>query len=317
MPTLRLRGDDPRDVERAAELLALGKLVAIPTETVYGLAADALDVDAVRAIFAAKGRPQDNPLIAHVRSLDDATPLWSAVDERIRILARELWPGPLTIVSWRSVAVPDVLTASLPKVAVRAPDHDVTRELLKVFGRPLAAPSANLSGRPSPTTAADVLSTLDGKIDAVLDGGACRVGIESTVVDVTGEVARILRPGAIGADELREVLGDVETRAPGPAHVDEASPGLRHRHYAPAIAHVRIEDPAPHWNSDAAILARSSRGSRLAPTEILPDTPAEFARELYAALYRLERARPQMLVIEPVPDDDKWLAVKDRLTRMS
>jgi L-threonylcarbamoyladenylate synthase len=319
-------------VARAARVIAEGSaLVAIPTETVYGLAANALDEVTVARIFAAKGRPADNPLIVHVPTWQRALPLWAHDDARAlgraRLLADACWPGPLTIVCWRSVAVPDLVCAGLPKVAVRAPRHPVLDALFALLDVPIAAPSANASGRPSPTCAADVLASLGDGVALVLDGGPCAHGIESSVVDVTGEHPVLLRPGAIGVAELRALVPDLVVRAPGhAAHGDEASPGLRHRHYAPALARVRRADLAglrAAWPGTAALLVRAGTagtlrqalGARAAPTHLLDDDPAGFARGLFAALYRIERAQPAELVIEEPPDDERWLAVRDRLLR--
>lgn len=329
--TQRLHGSSSHDVEEAVRILRDGGLVALPTETVYGLAARGLDERAVRSIFEAKGRPQDNPVILHVASAHDALPLWTgATDdarafERASRLAEALWPGPLTIVSHRSALVPDVVTAGLPKVAVRVPAHEVFVRIVGALGEPLAAPSANASGRPSPTSAADVLESLDGRIDAVVDGGPCRFGIESTVVDVTGAVPVILRPGATRLEEIRAFLPDVTGRAPGQAaHTGDASPGLRHRHYAPAIAAVElVDDASPHWTGPGALLLRETtarrlegaHGPRAALVEVLPDDVAGYARGLYAALYRLERAHPPRLLVEDVPHEGAWAAVRDRLLR--
>ena len=315
METKRLR-----DVDEAVRILRAGGLVALPTETVYGLAARGLDEDAVRSIFRAKGRPQDNPVILHVAAADDALPLWRTDARslaRARVLADAFWPGPLTIVCDKSVLVPDVVTAGLPKVAVRVPAHDAFVRVARALGEPLAAPSANASGRPSPTTADDVLASLDGRIDGVLDGGPCRVGIESTVVDVARDRPAILRLGATSAAELRAFLPDlVDGAAPG----DAASPGLRHRHYAPAVGRVElIDDVDAHWVGPAALVVRASTASARAPraahTEILGDDAAAYARGLYAALYRLERAHPPLVLVERVPDGAAWAAVRDRLAR--
>lgn len=323
--TLLLRGDSSADTDTAVRILRAGGLVALPTETVYGLAARGLDENAVRSIFAAKGRPLDNPVILHVASAADALPLWSNEDARARaraeVLAQAFWPGPLTLVCPRSGVVPDAVTAGLPRVAVRVPAHEVFVRVARALGEPLAAPSANASGRPSPTRAEDVLESLAGRIDAVLDGGPCRFGIESTVVDLTGDGATVLRPGATRLEELRAFLPDVVTRAPGQAaHVGDASPGLRHRHYAPAVSRVeRTRDVAPRWQGADAMLVRRCTSERLGPRtatlEALPDDPAGYARELYAALYRLERTVPACLVVEDVPDDESWSAVRDRLLR--
>jgi len=331
MITLRLDGAHASDLDTAARLLREGGTVAIPTETVYGLAARALDEECVARIFRAKGRPADNPLILHVSSFDDARPLWD-VDEQsrafvhARALARHFWPGPLTLVMPSSTIVPLSVRGGLAKVAVRAPRHDVAQALLARVGEPLAAPSANASGRVSPTTAADVLMTLDGRIDAVLDGGACTVGLESTVVDVDDTGVTILRPGVVTGDMLRDVVESVRTRDfASPAHL-VASPGVRHRHYAPDIAEITIDDvSALHARLDShdALLARAQTFTaeelrarpRDALTETLPDDALGFSRALYAALYRIERAKPEALRIERLPDDDGWRAVRDRVAR--
>lgn len=327
-----LDGTDADAVARAARLIAEGSaLVAIPTETVYGLAANALDEAAVARVFTAKQRPADNPLIVHVPDLTHALPLWARDDaralERARALAQAFWPGPLTIVCWKSLAVPDAVCAGLPKVAVRAPRHPVLDLLFAKLDVPIAAPSANASGRPSPTSATDVLSTMGDRIDAVLDGGPCALGIESTVVDVTGDHPALLRPGALGVAELRALLPDLVVRAPGlAAHDGEASPGLRHRHYAPAVARVRlagIDALRAAWREPATLLLRAGTANalreqldpRMGPVHLLDDEPAGFARGLYAALYRIERERPAELLIEEPPADEAWLAVRDRLLR--
>lgn len=331
MGTEILDGRDPAAVARAARALREGALVAVPTETVYGLAANALLESAVLRIFAAKGRPADNPLIVHVPHLDAALPLWALDDgralARARALAAAFWPGPLTLVCWRSLAVPDAVCAGLPKVAVRAPRHPVLDALFAKLDVPLAAPSANRSGRPSPTTAQDVLASLGDEVGLVLDGGPCAYGIESTVVDLCGEHPRLLRPGAVGVAELRALLPDLQLRAPGQAaHGDDASPGLRHRHYAPALARVRRAGGAElssAWPGAATLMLRAAtaralqeaQGPRQAPLHLLGDTPEEFARELYASLYRVERERPDELILEEPPDEERWLAARDRVLR--
>lgn len=325
MKTRWLQADRSADVAEAVRILRAGGLVALPTETVYGLAGRGLCEHSVRAIFAAKGRPQDNPVILHVARAADAFPLWSfesaAHGARVEVLAQALWPGPLTLVCPRSALVPDQVSAGLPRVAVRVPAHSVFAEVASALGEPLAAPSANASGRPSPTRAADVLESLEGHIDAVLDGGPCHHGIESTVVDLGGDVPRVLRPGATSLEAVRALLPDVLARLPGQAaHTQDASPGLRHRHYAPAVARVeRLADVAPRWSGPEAMLTRVATAARLgpraAPLEILPDDAPGYARELFAALYRLERRRPASLIVEDVPDTPAWDPVRDRILR--
>jgi L-threonylcarbamoyladenylate synthase len=328
--TLRLDGAEPADVERAAAILRDGGLVAFPTETVYGLGADGLSPEAVARVFRAKGRPPDNPLILHVADVEAARALWVAdagTEARARRLAGAFWPGPLTLVLPRAEAVPDAVSAGQETVGVRVPDHPVARALLEAVGRPLAAPSANRSGRPSPTTAEHVLATLDGRIEAVLDGGPTRVGVESTVLSLAGPRPRILRPGAVTAEELAPFLPGLDA---GPPRRDDLarSPGLRHRHYAPRGVILRLEGPEAMeeaWTEPVALLCRTGTaaglrhrlGDRTAPVEALPDDAAGFARGLYGALYRLERSGVQEAVVERPPDGGPWTAVRDRLIRAS
>ena len=320
-------------VAAAVEVLRAGGVVAVPTETVYGLAGRGLNEDSVRAIYAAKGRPSDNPLILHVGDPDAAWPLFHLDDTaaaRARILAEKFWPGPLTIVGDASDVVPAAPRAGLPRVAVRVPAHPFARALARALGEPFAAPSANVSGRPSPTTARDVLLTLDRRVELVIDGGPCRAGIESTVVDVSGPRPRLLRPGALSLLEIRHVLPDLDVRAPGTAaHADDASPGLRHRHHAPAVDGTALVDAtalAAAWSDvDCGVVVRAATaqalGARAGFCAVLPDDAAGFARELYAALYRAETAHPRRLLLETPPastgDDDPWTAVRDRLLRAS
>lgn len=334
--TLRLDGGRRKDLEHAARILRSGGLVAFPTETVYGLGARGLDPAAVARIFEAKGRPGDNPIILHVTNFDAARPLWNienkdsdAILERCEKLAKRFWPGPLTIVNYKSSLVPDITTGNLDKAGVRAPDHPVARELIQLVGEPLAAPSANISGRVSPTTAEHVLQTLDGRIDAIVDGGECRLGIESTVVDVTKKTAVLLRPGALSEIDIRSLCGSLTIHGDAAASESRAaSPGLRHKHYSPLIAKIRLAGASvihQFWKSDAAILLRKSTfeqfnktiGARNAITEVLPDDAPEFARLLYSALYRMENARPNIAILETPPEttDGTWRAIRDRLER--
>jgi L-threonylcarbamoyladenylate synthase len=319
-------------VGAVVDVLRAGGVAAVPTETVYGLAGRGLSEASVRAIYAAKGRPSDNPLILHVGDASAAWPLFDLDDvarARAEQLAARFWPGPLTLVGDASDVVPAAPRAGLPRVAVRVPAHPFARALARALGEPFAAPSANVSGRPSPTTARDVLLTLDRRIELVVDGGPCRAGIESTVVDVSGPRPRLLRPGALSLLEIRHVLPDLDVRTPGSAaHTDDASPGLRHRHYAPAVAGTALVDSAAlaaSWDEPATgVVVRAGTAHRLGPrtgfTAVLPDDSEGFARELYAALYRAEAAHPQRLLLEAPPaptGDDPWQAVRDRLLRAS
>ncbi|HHW09337.1 MAG TPA: threonylcarbamoyl-AMP synthase [Firmicutes bacterium] len=249
-------------IEAAALALQQGKLVGFPTETVYGLGANALDAEAVKRIFQAKGRPADNPLIVHVAEPEDLKPLVSAIPSRLPELAARFWPGPLTVIMPRSSLVPEVTSAGLPTVAIRIPNHPVTLALLRQAKLPVAGPSANRSGRPSPTTADHVLADLAGEVAVVLDAGPCRIGVESTVLDLTAPVPTVLRPGGVGLEELKEVLGTVElhpaalalrrarpeTAGSGSdgeeAEKDEPvkSPGMKYTHYAPMAPMYLFEE---------------------------------------------------------------------------
>ena len=237
MNTQLLSSHDKNTAAIAAEIIKSGGLVAIPTETVYGLGADGLNPEAVAKIFEAKGRPQDNPLILHVAQADQIQLFCRDIPEAAYRLAEAFWPGPLTMVLPARDSVPLSTRAGLPSVAVRCPDNAVTREIIRLAGVPLAAPSANISGKPSTTTAEHVLHDHDGRIDAIVDGGPCRVGLESTIVDLTEDRPRLLRPGGITPEQLLEVLGDLVVDKAVTAQIDKdavvKAPGMKYRHYAP------------------------------------------------------------------------------------
>jgi len=302
------------DVRLAASILRRGGLVAFPTETVYGLGADATDVTAVRGIFAAKGRPTDNPLIVHVADAAEVGRI-AVVTDLAALLISRFWPGPLTVVVPSRPVIPVEVRAGLPTVAVRCPDHLVARGLIRATGRPLAAPSANMSGRPSPTAAATVLEDLAGRIDAVLDGGPCRLGLESTVVDCTGPEAKILRLGALPAEAMGLVPA-VDPQAAG------RSPGTLHRHYAPAIPLYVVDDMriGLRENPDAAVLCAPEEAIRLG---IVPgtaaacwdETPEGRAAGLFALLRRLEKSGRRVILVSPLPKKGLDAATMDRLHR--
>lgn len=238
METLFLSADDASTSQIAANIIKSGGLVAIPTETVYGLGANGLSESAVAKIFSAKGRPQDNPLILHVADAQEIEEFCHSIPKAAYTLAEAFWPGPLTMVLPAKNTVPLSTRAGLPTVAVRCPDCEITRSIIRLSGVPIAAPSANISGKPSTTTAAHVLHDHDGKIDAIVDGGACRVGVESTIVDLTDERPRLLRPGGITPEQLIAVLGDLVVDKAVTAQIDHdavvKAPGMKYRHYAPA-----------------------------------------------------------------------------------
>lgn len=235
---------DKEKMHEAGQLLMAGELVAFPTETVYGLGGNALDASASRKIYAAKGRPSDNPLIVHIADWDSLARITANIPEKAKKLADVYWPGPLTMIFSKSDAVPLETTGGLDSVAVRMPNHPVALELIRQGGGYVAAPSANTSGRPSPTEAKHVAEDLDGKIAMILDGGNVGIGLESTIVDFTEEIATILRPGAINLDMLSEVLGEVRMD-PGlqqeNEHVRPKAPGMRYRHYAPKAQLTIVE----------------------------------------------------------------------------
>jgi len=323
-----LDANDPDALKKAYALLKSGDVVAFPTETVYGLGANGLDPAAVAKIFKAKGRPGDNPLILHVSSIEHAIPLWQTTDERIDLailLAEHFWPGPLSLVLPAAPDIPKAVTAGLDSVAVRAPAGTVAQKLLKMCDFPVAAPSANLSGRPSPTSAAHVAKTLEGKIAAILDGGATRIGIESTVLDLGSELPQILRPGDISAEAIQAVIGEL---ALGTAGADAPSPGLRHRHYQPKDMQLSLVDEAAiaaAWQQNIAILCfeetanylSENMGEREAPLLVLPKEARAYSARLYGALYELEQSGPGQLFVESVPQTSEWVAVQNRLLRAS
>ena len=237
METLLLSAAAPETPQIAADIIKKGGLVAIPTETVYGLGANGLDEQAVIKIFEAKGRPQDNPLILHVAEPAEMEKFCHHIPQSAYLLAEKFWPGPLTMVLPARDIVPRRTTAGLDTVAVRCPDNDTTRQIIRLSGVPIAAPSANISGKPSTTTAQHVFHDHNGKIDAIVDGGPCRVGVESTIVDLTDERPRLLRPGGITPEQLMEVLGDLVIDKAVTAQIDKdavvKAPGMKYRHYAP------------------------------------------------------------------------------------
>jgi L-threonylcarbamoyladenylate synthase len=323
---------DPDILARAAAILRGGGLVAFPTETVYGLGAHALDADAVGRIYAAKGRPAYNPLIVHVADAAGALRVVREWPERARALAEAFWPGPLTMVLPKRAEVPDAVTAGLDSVAVRVPAHAVALALLRAADLPIAAPSANRSTEISPTTARHVAKGLGDRVDLILDGGPTHVGIESTVVDLTGDIPRVLRPGAITRQELASVIGEVEAfHARSGGEAPRASPGMMERHYAPrgSVLLVDALDAGEVGAAAVAVADALSRGERVgaiiherltivASPELvrrLPADPAGYARELYAALHALDDADCDLIVIEAVPRDPSWDGVRDRLTR--
>ncbi|MFO0801188.1 MAG: L-threonylcarbamoyladenylate synthase [Gemmataceae bacterium] len=295
---------DPALIECAAAVIRDGGLVAFPTETVYGLGANALDAAAVGRIFAAKGRPTTNPVIVHVAEVDARQNVVAEWPATAGALAARFWPGPLTLVLPRGPAVPDVVTAGGPTVAVRCPAHPVARALIRAAGVPIAAPSANRSTELSPTRAEHVAKGLAGRIDLILDGGACSGGIESTVVDVTDERVRILRPGLITAPMLEAIVGRIESQPEPETSSVARSPGLMAKHYSPRTPVVLV----------AAGSTQRFRGY-VGRLQNMPDSPNAYAAVLYDRLHELDAVGYERIVIELPPDTAEWAGVRDRLIR--
>lgn len=312
---------DPARIEEATALLNAGELVAFPTETVYGLGADARAPAAIARIFAAKGRPANHPLIVHVSGLAAAEEWIADLPDAARRLAEAFWPGPLTIVMTKSADVPAAVTGGQSTVALRAPAHPVARALLAAFGRGIAAPSANRYGRISPTRAADVREELGDRVALVLDGGDCEVGLESTIVACLDGPVTLLRPGAVSRSQLADLVGPI-------ADADAASPrapGRDRSHYAPYTALAVIEagglraeiERALASGERIAVLARSEAPvvSERLVWRVLDQRPMEYGRALYAALRELDRAGAARILVEDVPSGEPWAAITDRLKR--
>jgi len=330
--TTELLHSTPHDITRAAGLLREGMLVAFPTETVYGLGANALDEEAVRRVYEVKGRPKDNPMIVHVHTVAQARELMQVVPALFAELTNEFWPGPLTLIVRHNAAVPDVVTAGLDTVALRMPDHSITRQLLHETAVPVAAPSANISGRPSPTDARTVYAELQGRIAAVLDGGDCPVGIESTVLDLTTREPVILRPGTVTREDLEDVIQSrvhfIESYEGAPR-----SPGTKYRHYAPRVpVYIVPHDPDPAAMDAAlraAVAAQSRAGWRvglLAPerwhdagathfSSLHDGRAVDYARLLYAGLRTLDDCGVDVIICPGIEAVGVGYAVMNRLLK--
>ena len=318
----------PESVALAAKLLQQGELVALPTETVYGIAADARNGEAVKKIFEAKGRPQDNPLIVHICGMEMLQGIVSEVPERAKKLAAAFWPGPLTMVMPRGPEVSDVTCAGLDTVGVRMPSHPVVQQVIRESGVAFAAPSANLSGKPSPTNAPDTLADMDGRLPLILDGGECTVGVESTVITVVTEIPRVLRPGGVSVEQLRRVLGRVDVdRAvlEKPAeNAKVASPGMKYKHYAPkadvymvdasaedyaAFLHTHPEAAALCFNEDVPYLK-----NRCVPYGSAADSLSQ-AHGLFTSLHHLDEIGAKTVYARMPRKSGVGLAVYNRLIR--
>jgi L-threonylcarbamoyladenylate synthase len=335
---------DPQAIQDAAHALARGGLVVFPTETVYGLGADALNEPAVQAVFRAKGRPATDPLIVHVHDLDVLATIAQEMPDVVHELGRRFWPGPLTLILHKREVVPDAVTAGLPTVGVRLPSHPVALALLRASGRPVAAPSANRFSKPSPTSAEHVMADLDGLVDVVLDSGPTPIGIESTILDLTVSPPLVRRPGGITLTELRAVLPATQSSADVLAvGRTQPAPGQLQRHYAPRAAVTLYIGPVTAVTERVAADARTSvaAGSRvgiLAPEEDLlalaprlaaaatvgrvvtvrygsRENLAQAAHDLFRALRAIDAAEVDLILAVASEDDELGVAIVDRLTR--
>ncbi len=320
-------------VKRATELLRAGEVVALPTETVYGLAANALDKKAVAKIFQIKNRPANNPIIVHVASVEMAKRCVTAWPNSAEKLARAFWPGPLTLVLPRAKGIPGIVTAGGKTVGVRWPGHPLIQAVIRECGFPLAAPSANVSSRVSPTNAGHVRRQLGGKISLIVDGGQSQVGIESTVLDLTVSPPQVLRPGMIHAESLAAVMGEVRNQKPEVRSKSGKAlpgPGLLKKHYAPKAKLLILS-----WCNDAdlksQIANRKSQiaschviahthipsGENFARVGVIPRVAAAFARAIYAELHRCDAEGAALIIVEAPPDQPEWSGITDRLRRAS
>jgi L-threonylcarbamoyladenylate synthase len=328
---------DVNIIEQASELIRAGQVVAFPTETVYGLGANALDPRAVEKIFKAKGRPGDNPLIVHVSKTRDVDRLISELPPKARVLMEAFWPGPLTIIFKKSPIVPDKVTAGLNTVAIRMPNHPVALKLIDCCGFPIAAPSANRSGHISPTTAQHVLEDMEGRIPLILDGGKCSVGLESTVLDLTAQIPVILRPGGVTLEMLQEVLGEVRVDINVLKPVSDGrkvkSPGMKYTHYAPRAQVLivrgkldgiveRINELAEEYAAQGmkvGILATRETRERYGIGEVLVlggrTQPAVMASNLFSALREFDDRAVDIVLAEWVDTSNEGLAIMNRMVR--
>jgi L-threonylcarbamoyladenylate synthase len=342
--TLLLKADpknpDPQIIQQAADILRQGGLVAFPTETVYGLGADALNGEAVLALFEAKQRPLDNPPIVHVADPSDVAPLVTAVSAKARLLMEKFWPGPLTLLFKHSKLVPNVSVAGLDTIAIRMPSHPVAQAVIRQSGCPIAAPSANLAGKPSPTTAAHVYEDLNGRIDAILDGGATAIGVESTVVDLTSDPPMLLRPGGTPYEALKAVLGNlklhpfVEAEAELPLQ-QIRSPGMKHKHYAPKAAVIlvagdvevvctKIQELTASYHQrgiKVGVLATDQTQSRYSADVVASlgsrSDLLAVSHNLFGLLREVDAQGVEVIFAESVPSEGLGLAVMNRLRKAS
>ena len=325
----RILGTDDSSISEAGRILASGGLVAFPTETVYGLGADAYNADAARRIYAAKGRPSDNPLIVHISDISEIDALADDISDTARELISAFMPGPFTIILKKNRAIPDAVTAGMDTVAIRCPAHPAARRLIKAAGVPVAAPSANLSGKPSPTAAAHVIADMTGRIDAIIDGGACDVGVESTIVSCAGDRPVLLRPGGVTFDEIAEIAPDAvldkNVLSSVGAGEQPLCPGMKYKHYSPEAEVTVVEgelsavkariDGLLCENRDRVCGVLTMSGNAYDGAILLHggDSNREYARNLFASLREFDRLGAEIVFAEFEARDGYALAVRNRL----
>jgi len=315
-------------VKSAAELLRAGEVVALPTETVYGLAANALNAQAVAKIFQTKGRPANNPIIVHVAGNEMAKLCAENFPPLAEKLSKSFWPGPLTLVLQRAEKIPDVVTAGGETVGVRWPSHPFIQAVIRECGFPLAAPSANLSNQISPTNAEHVRAQLGGKIPLIVDGGQSQVGIESTVLDLTVSPPQILRPGMVHAESLAAAVGNIQHPTSNIQHPNLKSPGLLKKHYSPKAkllvlnwkhdADLRFQLSTFNFQPSTCFIIAHTKipsGENFADVSVMPHDAEAFARALYAEMHRCDAAGAELIVVETPPDLPEWSGIADRLRR--
>ncbi|OLR55881.1 threonylcarbamoyl-AMP synthase [Hornefia porci] len=320
----RLLKDTDEDIRIAAQIIEQGGLVAFPTETVYGLGANAMDADAVRKIYEAKGRPADNPTIVHIAEREELGRVTFLVTEDMKTLMDRFWPGPMTMIVPRGEYIPYVTTGNLETVGVRMPENEVARELIRRSGCVIAAPSANLSGRPSPTTAQHVIDDLDGRIDAVIQSGPCRIGIESTVIDMTGKIPMILRPGYITKKDFEEALGQEILLDPTlnrkPREGEDfhpKAPGMKYRHYAPRAEmiifkgdRIRVEAAIDQERAE-----REALGQKVFVIDFDEDRETVAAHEIFAMLRQADREGADVILAAALPQRGVGFSVMNRMLK--
>jgi len=306
----------------AAEILKNGGLVAFPTETVYGLGANALNEAAVHNIFKAKGRPSDNPLIVHIADYTMLDMLVTDIPKKAKLLMDKFWPGPLTIIMNKTKNVPDVVSGGLKTVAIRMPGNKIAFDLLKKCNIPVAAPSANTSGKPSPTAAQYVIDDMMGRIDAIIDGGSCSVGLESTVIDLTGDIPALLRPGGITYEQLTEVLGEVEQKFQCTEGEQPRSPGMKYKHYAPKAKVIVVRNDFENIINEC--LSKYNKVGIMCYTDITQnanciinkaENEEQYAAQLFSTLREFDKLKVDVILAQDVDNTGINLATKNRLYR--